>query len=142
MMNFQKLGNTRESAANNNPEVAVATTEGVIKLTVPIQTRIGATIGTYVGVAKDPETDTFYLYIGSKDDKNQDGNKLISAAGKNGGTLQFSSKSSWKAMGGDGEQTFVYDVATEPVENDGTEYWALEHVATREKQERLASAEA
>lgn len=137
MMNFQKLGNTRESAANTNPEVAVATTEGVIKLTPPIQSRIGAIIGTYVGIAK-AEDGTFYLYIGGKDGKNQDGNKLISAAGKNGGTLQFSSKSSWKAMGGNGEETLVFDVAEEAVENDGTEYWALAFKETREKQARFS----
>jgi len=143
MLNIKrKLGNTREASANANPELAVATTKGVVKLTWPICERIKAPADAYVGIVESEEGD-FYLYVGSKDDNNQDGNKLTSVTGKEfgGSTMQFSSALTWKSLGGNPDCSMVYGVAEEAVESEGVDYWALSFEGEREKQERKASEE-
>lgn len=142
-----QLTNVRPSKTEN-PELATATSDGMVKINAPGAKLMGLTVKDYVTVVEaEKENGEAGLFLVKGNASNpaekvaQVGSILSSSSGTQGGTLQFGSGNAWKSLGGNKEHRRVFDISSTPIESEGKNYFEINFVRTEEKLARAKKGE-
>lgn len=120
-MKLVSFSNKRPVSAEQGSILTVSQTKGKIRITNAVAKILGVVKGDYIAVAGDQETEKSYIYVGSKTDDIQIGNRLAEA----GQSLEFGATNAWDELGGSLTNSLKYTVSETPVEEDGAKYWEL-----------------
>lgn len=112
---FKQLTNV-QAPKTDQPELNTTPTGGTMKLNLAAGDKIKSGVGDFVAVLEDTDPESefngVWLTKGNPktDTEDQFGSKLSSTTGKNGGSLQFSSELSYRALKGNDNTRMVYSV--------------------------------
>lgn len=142
-----QLTNTRPPKSTK-PELVVSPSPGTMKISPEAASIIGVKHGDYLGVVEaaiEGKDYKYFLFKGSEGAEGESnvGSKLAATNGKGGGTLQFSSANTYAQLGGNSEESQVFDVVEEDAQTqDGVKYVPVKFREAVEKAERKSSKDA